>query len=106
MSEELKPCPFCGGEVNMKIATQTLNANICCKKCDVIMKKNYKGSKQLEELLMQLITEDWNRRVAPAYDTNKVVEKLISESLCARVDDEPFIMLDTAIEIVQKGITK
>ena len=38
-----------------------------------------------------------------AYDVDEVVEKLLSESLCAAEDEEPFIMLDEAIEIVKAG---
>ena len=41
--------------------------------------------------------------IPTAYDVEKVVEQLLSESLCARADDEAFIMLDNAIDIVKGG---
>lgn len=38
-----------------------------------------------------------------AYDVDKVVERLEVNSMFAQVDDEPFVMLDDAIEIVRSG---
>lgn len=38
-----------------------------------------------------------------AYDVDDVIKKLLSESLCMAADEEPFIMLDRAIEIVNEG---
>jgi DNA-binding GntR family transcriptional regulator len=49
-----------------------------------------------------LIIDEINR-IPTAYDVDKVVEQLLSESLCARADDEAFIVLDNAIEIVKGG---
>ena len=39
-----------------------------------------------------------------AYDVDKIVEQMVTGSVCVRVDDEPFIMLDEAIEIVKGAI--
>lgn len=38
-----------------------------------------------------------------AYDVDKVAERLEVNSMFAQVDDEPFVMLDDAIEIVKSG---
>lgn len=37
------------------------------------------------------------------YDVDKVVELLVTNSMLAQVDDEPFVMLDDAVEIVKSG---
>lgn len=37
------------------------------------------------------------------YAPDKIIEQLLSESICARVDNDPFIMLDEAIRIVNNG---
>lgn len=59
---ELKPCPFCGERAKIKVNPSTLHATVICEKCSVTMKKNYKGSKRIEEVLMELMANDWNRR--------------------------------------------
>ncbi len=62
MSDKLKPCPFCGGEAIIKINAQTLNCCTVCPECNVTMKRNFKGNKRIEELLVHLMAEAWNRR--------------------------------------------
>lgn len=59
---ELKPCPFCGRAAKIKVNSFTLHAEAKCEICNVIMKKNYKGAKRIEELLIELMKNDWNRR--------------------------------------------
>lgn len=59
---ELKPCPFCGCEVKIKINPSTLHAVANCEKCSVVMNKTYKGNKRIEEVLTELLANDWNRR--------------------------------------------
>ena len=59
---EFKPCPFCGEQAKIKVNPSTLHAVVYCENCSVTMKKNYKGSKRIEEVLMELIANDWNRR--------------------------------------------
>lgn len=39
--EELKKCPFCGGEAKMKVNESTLNTLIACPSCNVTMKNNF-----------------------------------------------------------------
>lgn len=60
---ELKPCPFCGGKAKMKNNDSTLNCSAFCEKCNVIMKRNFKGHSRLKEILEELMAEEWNRRV-------------------------------------------
>lgn len=62
-TEKLLPCPFCGGKAFMKVNPQTLNCYVNCPKCEVAMKRNFKGNKKVEETLMTLMTESWNQRV-------------------------------------------
>ena len=50
---KLKPCPFCGRPVAMKANPSTLHAETKCERCNVTMKKNYKGAKRIEEVLME-----------------------------------------------------
>ena len=59
----LKPCPFCGEPAEINVNPSTLHAVVACRKCNVTMKKNYKGSRRIEEVLIELIANDWNRRV-------------------------------------------
>lgn len=60
---ELKPCPFCGGEAFIKVNSQTLNCYVNCPNCEVAMKRNFKGNKRVEEVLIKLISQAWNKRV-------------------------------------------
>lgn len=41
--------------------------------------------------------------IPTAYDVDKVVEQLEVNSMFAQADDEPFVMLDDAVEIVKSG---
>lgn len=59
---ELKPCPFCGSEAVTKVNASTLNAYASCPKCSVVMKRNFKESRRIEDALLELIIEAWNRR--------------------------------------------
>ena len=60
---ELKPCPFCGSKATIKVNDGTLNCVAVCGRCQVTMKRNFKGHRRLHELLVELITHEWNRRV-------------------------------------------
>lgn len=59
----LKPCPFCGETAEINVNPSTLRAVASCRKCNVTMKKNYTGSRRIEEVLIELIANDWNMRV-------------------------------------------
>lgn len=63
---ELKTCPFCGEPAEINVNPNTLHAVALCKKCNVTMKKNYKGNRKIEETLIELIACDWNRRAGEA----------------------------------------
>jgi len=52
MSEELKPCPFCGGD-DLLIYTN----EIWCKKCDAGIHGGDYGEKT-----QQIVIEQWNTR--------------------------------------------
>ncbi len=43
------------------------------------------------------------KEMPTAYDVDKVVERLEVNSMFAQEDDEPFVMLDDAVEIVKSG---
>lgn len=60
--EKLKPCPFCGGQAQIKVNAKTLNTQAACARCSVVMKKSFAGNKRIKDALEQLITEEWNRR--------------------------------------------
>lgn len=60
---KFKSCPFCGKQATIKVNASTLNAYVHCANCNVTMKKNYKGATRIEEVLIELIATDWNRRV-------------------------------------------
>lgn len=59
---ELKPCPFCGGEAEMKLNASTLNCSAYCDKCAVTMKRNFQGNKRIKDMLAELMADEWNRR--------------------------------------------
>lgn len=71
MSEELKPCPFCGGK-NMRI----WNTSTPWVSCDDCLANTAYGETKEEAI------EQWNRRAdklegqPTAYDPDKVVEQL------------------------------
>ena len=46
----------------MKINATTLNCTAYCDKCAVTMKRNFSGNRKLQEILAELMAEEWNRR--------------------------------------------
>ena len=46
----------------MTINSSTLNCASYCEKCNVIMKRNFKGNRKLQAILSDLMAEEWNRR--------------------------------------------
>lgn len=68
---------------------------------------NDKGSQAIYgEERLRLILGDCKieiEKFPTAYDVDKVVERLEVNSMFAQADDEPFVMLDDAVEIVKSG---
>ena len=46
---ELKPCPFCGGKAEVSVNAQTLSTKVCCKHCEVVMKRCFKEEQRWPE---------------------------------------------------------
>lgn len=61
MSENLKPCPFCGGPADYAKLSDKRMLNIHCFFCPCEM-TFYGGETATPEEIRQKITEKWNRR--------------------------------------------
>lgn len=73
MADELKPCPFCGGEAGIRIDTS--HSTACLIGCATV---GCFGHEQWEETEAEAITA-WNRRtpdLIPRADTELAVERL------------------------------
>ena len=100
MSEELKPCPFCGGK-NMRI----WNTSRPWVSCDDCLANTAYGETKEEAI------EQWNRRAnklegqPTAYDVDKVVDQLNDQFRVVRTDAdlEWNRAMDEAITIVKGG---
>lgn len=65
--DRLKPCPLCGNpEPDMVITAN--NANIWCRRCHLILKRNYVGVYSTREEAIKnmrpVMVKAWNRRAA------------------------------------------
>ena len=89
MNKELKPCPFCGGEV--KVSDIFGRAGVICKDCLAEM-RGYLSMTEEE------VIEAWNRR-KPIDD---IITQLLNSYSCY-IGSLEMISLDTAIKIVEKG---
>lgn len=59
MSQDLKPCPFCGSPAELKTIDETGEPSVAwvaCTVCDVLMDWNWKTS------TVETVVEAWNRR--------------------------------------------
>ena len=56
---ELKPCPFCGGEANIR--NEDGSVWIECKSC--FCGTAFASGASPTEKLIEVVTHDWNRRV-------------------------------------------
>lgn len=117
MSEELKPCPFCGGKASLNYEripgeNKGFWAQVICNGCYGRSGGTWAGSYSAAE---RIETKAWNRRandvinnMPTAYDPDKVVEQLKKRSeeynSGVRLHGKPEEMLtDEAIEIVKGG---
>lgn len=70
MSDQLKPCPFCGGKAELWMAHAERTAWIACmSKCSVLVSKEYKTDAEA--------IAAWNRRAIPAAQPSPDVEALV-----------------------------
>ena len=62
---ELKPCPFCGKETQIRIVTiDGRDAYACmtgCKECDVTMRRVFNYSISADKAI-EIVKDMWNRR--------------------------------------------
>ena len=99
MTENLKRCPFCGGESEFN--SDEFGEGVCCKSCGATMRNGVYG-----EYGRKLASADWNNRQIEN-ELNEKIEKLerknkrLREALESILDeaqkDEPCIM---AIKVV------
>lgn len=83
MSEELKPCPFCGGDASRQDLTDADNAGGSCIACDRCGASSPVHFDRKENLY-----DSWNRRASPTPPTTEgrdgVVSRLQAEAAYAR----------------------
>lgn len=61
---ELKPCPFCGGEVNFNVNAMIEPNGVRCMKCryiNIFLGTELQDNERIEAC-MQRIADKWNRR--------------------------------------------
>lgn len=90
MSEELKPCPFCGGEAELDTSqayralsggTLGSRAAVYCARCGADMGFCYEDAPGTpREDIVNQVVDDWNRR-APSPDMHEVVSLLETASV-------------------------
>lgn len=127
MSEELRPCPFCGGKAKLNYEripgeNKGFWAQIICCNCHGRSGGTWAGSYNAAE---RKEVKTWNRREndkidsrSTTYDVDKVVEELeeiicpkrlyfcrVSKGRCNKSDDVGCIdcAIQKAIEIVKRG---
>mgnify|MGYP004683889933 CR=1 FL=1 len=111
MSEELKPCPFCGCH-DRRVNVRKMGAKgykIICGKCGsagpYVKIEDFANKMDAQEEAK----EAWNRRVPIAYDPDKVVEQLENErkfwenAYDSNLGKEKARSYEHAIEIVKGG---
>lgn len=76
MTEELKPCPFCGGEACEGDHGDYLEAFVYCQSCDLYMQGNKYN-----------VVEKWNKRVRKE-EQDKRTEEIKAMYLQDAIDRE------------------
>lgn len=51
-----------------RMKVEDMVSKVCCKHCEVVMKRSFKGSKEIKELLINLIANEWNKRYGDETD--------------------------------------
>lgn len=92
MSDELKPCPFCGGDVKYNFNIELEPDGIYCLHCHVMLKFPKVISRNCENMgvAMEKMAEVWNRRAEKKINelTNEEIEVVrthmnaFKENLC------------------------
>lgn len=62
---EFMTCPWCNGEVDVSVNANTMRGVVSCRKCNVTMKKDFKGHKCIGDIITILLAEAWNGRAEP-----------------------------------------
>lgn len=78
MTEELKPCPFCGSEAEFN--SDEFGEGVCCKSCGATIHNGVYG-----EYGRKLASFDWNARPIEN-ELNEKIEKLERENHILRLD--------------------
>lgn len=58
MTIELKPCPFCGSQANLRVTTS--GVHVRCRKCSI--GTLFRVDRDGEPDALRKVVEDWNRR--------------------------------------------
>lgn len=99
MTEELKPCPFCGSEAEFN--SDEFGEGVCCKSCGATMHNGVYGEEG-----RRLASADWNARpiedelhgkIGKLESENKRLREALESILDAAQKDEPCIL---AIKVV------
>ena len=59
--QERKPCPFCGGEVELFVDDEGKECGIACPHCDILVTPLFRGDTIADTY--DLLLDCWNRRV-------------------------------------------
>lgn len=78
MTEELKPCPFCGSEAEFN--SDEFGECVCCKSCGATLHNGVYGEEG-----RKLASADWNARPIEN-ELNEKIEKLEKENHILRLD--------------------
>lgn len=63
MSDELKPCPFCEGEAQIKLSVQMhMNLKVGCFSCEIFFEHWGHASYWDKDTALKCLTDKWNTR--------------------------------------------
>lgn len=100
-TNELKPCPFCGGEAEHLLdQTTEQNHSVNCKKCCFSISRFYHGNSYLDK---------WNTRHAPDVDWDNVlclIKSMKEPETAVRITDYTKGYGDGFNKAIDEAITK